>query len=66
MLNTDDTLHALHEQRLTTLALADQIKEDRWREPLLPGGRSLHDLLSHILGWDEWARSAGCARCRPC
>lgn len=55
MLNTDDTLHALHEQRLTTLALADQIKEDRWREPLLPGGRSLHDLLSHILGWDEWA-----------
>jgi hypothetical protein len=55
MLNTDDTLHALREQRLTTLALADQIKEDRWREPLLPGDRSLHDLLAHILGWDEWA-----------
>ncbi|HKW20820.1 MAG TPA: maleylpyruvate isomerase N-terminal domain-containing protein [Ktedonobacterales bacterium] len=54
-MNTDDTLHALHEQRLTTLALADQIKEDRWREPLLPGDRSLHDLLAHILGWDEWA-----------
>ena len=55
MLNTDDTLHALREQRLTTLALADQIKEDRWREPLLLGERSLHDLLAHILGWDEWA-----------
>ncbi len=55
MLNTDDTLHALREQRLTTLALADQIKEDRWREPLLPGERSLHDLLAHILAWDEWA-----------
>jgi hypothetical protein len=55
MLNTDDTLHALHEQRLTTLALADQIKEDRWREPLLPGDRSLHDVLAHVLGWDEWA-----------
>lgn len=55
MLNTDDTLHALRTQRLTTLALADQIKEDRWREPLLPGGRSLHDLLAHILAWDEWA-----------
>jgi hypothetical protein len=55
MLNTDDTLHALRTQRLTTLALADQIKEDRWREPLMPGGRSLHDLLAHILAWDEWA-----------
>jgi hypothetical protein len=55
MLNTDGTLHALREQRLTTLALADQIKEDRWREPLLPGERSLHDLLAHILAWDEWA-----------
>lgn len=54
-MNTDDILHALREQRLTTLALADQIKEDRWREPLLPGDRSLHELLSHILAWDEWA-----------
>lgn len=54
-MNTDDFLHALREQRLTTLALADQIKEDRWREPLLPGDRSLHDLLAHILAWDEWA-----------
>ncbi len=54
-MTTDDILHALREQRLTTLALADQIKDDRWREPLLPGERSLHDLLAHILGWDEWA-----------
>lgn len=54
-MNTDDFLHALREQRLTTLALADQVKEDRWREPLLPGDRSLHDLLAHILAWDEWA-----------
>jgi hypothetical protein len=53
--NTDDFLHALREQRLTTLALADQIKEDRWREQLLPGDRSLHDLLAHMLAWDEWA-----------
>lgn len=55
MLKTDDILHALREQRLTTLALADQIKDDRWREPLLSGGRSLHDVLAHILAWDEWA-----------
>ncbi|MGE5335659.1 MAG: hypothetical protein ACM3N4_13235, partial [Nitrososphaerota archaeon] len=54
-MNKDNILRALREQRLTTLALADQIKDDRWREPLLPGGRSLHDLLSHILAWDEWA-----------
>ena len=27
----------LREQRLTTLALADQIREDRWRSQLLPG-----------------------------
>lgn len=54
-MNTDDILHALREQRLITLALADQIKDDRWREPLLPGERSLHDLLAHMLAWDEWA-----------
>jgi uncharacterized damage-inducible protein DinB len=53
--NTDDILHALREQRLTTLALADQIKEDQWREARLPGERSLHDLLAHMLAWDEWA-----------
>lgn len=50
----DDLLQRLREQRLTTLTLADQIKDDRWREPALPGGRSIHDVLSHILAWDEW------------
>jgi hypothetical protein len=45
----------LREQRLTTMSLADQIKEDRWREPVLPGEWSLHGLLSHVLAWDEWA-----------
>lgn len=46
---------ALQLRRLTTLALADQIKEDRWREPALPGGRTIHDLLAHLIAWDEWA-----------
>ena len=46
---------ALRMRRLTTLALADQIKEDRWRDPVLPGGRTLHDLLAHLIAWDEWA-----------
>ena len=45
-------------QRLRTLALADQIGEDHWREPLLPGGRTLHDQLTHLLAWDEWAVGA--------
>ena len=45
----------LREQRLTTMSLADQVKEDRWREPVLPGEWSLHGLLSHVLAWDEWA-----------
>ena len=45
----------LREQRLTTMKLADQIKEDRWRETVLPGEWSLHGLLSHVLAWDEWA-----------
>jgi hypothetical protein len=54
-METDELVQRLRERRLTTLALADQIKEDRWREPALPGGRSIHDLLSHILAWDEWA-----------
>lgn len=46
---------ALRMRRLTTLALADQIKEDRWRGPVLPGGRTIHDLLAHLIAWDEWA-----------
>lgn len=51
----DDIFQRVRERRLTTLALADQIKEDRWREPLLPGGRGIHEVLSHLLAWDEWA-----------
>lgn len=51
----DTILQKMHSERYTTLALADQIKADRWREPLLPGGRTIHDLLAHILAWDEWA-----------
>jgi hypothetical protein len=50
-----ELVQRLHEQRLTTMALADQIKEDRWRDPILPGGRTLHDLLAHLVAWDEWA-----------
>lgn len=53
-MHTAELLQRLSEQRLTTLVLADQIGEDRWREPVLPGG-SIHDVLSHLLGWDEWA-----------
>lgn len=51
----EDLVQRLREQRLITLSLADQIKEDRWHEPALPGGRSIHDLLAHLLAWDEWA-----------
>ncbi len=54
-METAEIVQGLREQRLTTLALADQIGEDRWREPLLPGGATLHDMLAHLLGWDEWA-----------
>lgn len=50
-----DLLQRLHDARYTTLALADQIGEDRWREPLLPGNRAIHDLLAHLVAWDEWA-----------
>lgn len=46
------------EQRLITLSLADQIGEDRWRERALPGERSIHDVLAHLLAWDEWAVAA--------
>jgi hypothetical protein len=54
-METGEIVQGLREQRLTTLALADQIGDDRWREPLLPGGATLHDMLAHLLGWDEWA-----------
>lgn len=50
----EDTLQRGREQRLMTLALADQITGVRWGEPALPGGVSLHAMLSHLLGWDEW------------
>jgi hypothetical protein len=49
------TLQKLREQRHATLSLADQVPEERWSEPALPGGGTLHDTLAHLLGWDEWA-----------
>jgi len=53
-METSELVQRLREQRLTTLVLADQVGEDRWREPVLPSG-TIHDVLSHLLGWDEWA-----------
>lgn len=57
-MESDDLIQRLREQRLTTLTLADQIKDDRWREPALTGGRTIHDVLAHILAWDEWGIAA--------
>ncbi len=54
----DDPIQRSREQRLLTLALADQITGARWGEPALPGGVSLHAMLSHLLGWDEWVIAA--------
>ncbi len=51
----NETLQKLREQRHATLSLADQVTEDRWREPVMPGGGTLHDVLAHLLAWDEWA-----------
>ncbi len=51
----DEILQRARRQRHTTLSLADQVKEDRWRAPVMPGGATLHDVLAHILAWDEWA-----------
>ena len=48
-------IQSLRERRLITLALADQVGEDRWRAVTLPRDRSLHDLLAALLAWDEWA-----------
>ncbi len=48
-------IQSLRERRLITLALADQVGEDRWRTPALPAARSLHDALATLLAWDEWA-----------
>lgn len=54
----DDPIQRSREQRLVTLTLADQIAVTHWDEPALPGGGSLHALLSHLLGWDEWLIAA--------
>jgi hypothetical protein len=54
-METAEIVQGLREQRLTTLALADQVGDDRWWEPVLPGEATLHDMLAHLLGWDEWA-----------
>ncbi len=53
-MEADELAPQVNERRLTTLSLADQIGKDRWREPALPGGNSIHDLLAHVLAWDEW------------
>ena len=50
----EDPIQRAREQRLMTLALADQITGDRWSAPALPGASSPHAMLSHLLGWDEW------------
>jgi hypothetical protein len=50
----EDPIQRSREQRLMTLALADQITGVRWSEPALPGNVSPHAMLSHLLGWDEW------------
>src|SRR6185437_2330299 len=50
----EDLIQQAREQRLMTLALADQINGVRWSEPALPGGVTPHGMLSHLLGWDEW------------
>jgi hypothetical protein len=54
-LSGEETLQKLREQRHATLSLADQVLEERWNEPVMPGGGTLHDVLAHLLGWDEWA-----------
>ena len=46
----EDLIQQAREQRLMTLALADQINGVRWSEPALPGGVTPHAMLSHLLG----------------
>ncbi len=48
-------IQSVRERRLVTLGLADQVGQERWREPLLPGGTTAHAMFSHLLAWDEWA-----------
>lgn len=50
-----ELLQSLRERRLATMALADQVGAERWREPALPGGMTSHAMISHLLAWDEWA-----------
>ncbi len=52
--DTATLIQSMRERRLLTLALADQVGENRWRAPLLPGDRTAHAMLSHLLAWDEW------------
>lgn len=52
--DTPTLIQSVRERRLITLALADQVAEERWREPLLPGDRTAHAMLAHLLAWDEW------------
>jgi hypothetical protein len=54
----EDLIQQMREQRLMTLALADQITGVRWNEPALPGNVTPHAMLSHLLGWDEWIIAA--------
>jgi hypothetical protein len=49
-----ELIQSVRERRLITLGLADQVVEERWREPILPGGRTAHAMLAHLLAWDEW------------
>ncbi|HLY31766.1 MAG TPA: hypothetical protein VKQ36_12125, partial [Ktedonobacterales bacterium] len=51
----NDIIQETHQQRLITLALADQVEEARWSAPALPNGQTLHDALAILLAWDEWA-----------
>jgi hypothetical protein len=53
-----DLIQSVRERRLLTLALAEQVGEERWREPALTGERTAHALFSHLLAWDEWATAA--------
>ncbi len=50
----EDIIQQSREQRLMTLALADQVNGARWQEAALPGSVTPHAMLSHLLGWDEW------------
>ncbi|HEU0026752.1 MAG TPA: hypothetical protein VFQ25_06510 [Ktedonobacterales bacterium] len=49
-----EIIQSVRERRLITLGLADQVAEERWREAILPGGRTAHAMLAHLLAWDEW------------